>query len=106
MTFSQRLVFGFGIGLVFASILSARADEPPRQAVPRVDPQSESLPLGAVARLGTLRFRHDWPLDAVQYLGDGKTLAAIDGIDAVLDRFRFWDAATGRANVFLSSWPR
>src|SRR5262249_10320568 len=54
----------------------------------------DPLPAGAVARLGTVRFRHGgWSLLGPAFLADGKTLvSAAEGGQAI----SFWEAATGK----------
>jgi WD40 repeat protein len=65
------------------------AAEEPRPA--RVDPHGDPLPPGAVARLGTLRFRdHGW-VHALAYAPDGKTLAS-----AGWRNIHLWDPSTGK----------
>jgi WD40 repeat protein len=61
-------------------------------AEPRVDRYGDPLPPGAVARLGTVRFRHGDELSALAYSPDGRMLAATsrDG------RIICWDAVTGQ----------
>ncbi len=57
----------------------------------RKDRYGDPLPPGAVARLGTLRLRHEVMVHCVWFSGDGKT--AIAGDDAGIV---YWDVATGR----------
>jgi len=59
---------------------------------PAVDRLGDPLPAGAVARLGTARFRHPHTVEMVAFAPDGKTLVT-SGYDRSL---RVWDAATGR----------
>src|SRR5438067_625153 len=51
----------------------------------------DSLPKGAVARLGSLRFRHPGPVGALAYARDGRLIATACNDHLV----RLWDAATG-----------
>jgi WD40 repeat protein len=68
---------------------------PPKQAAseerPQVDAHGDPLPPGAVARLGTVRFRHEGWLHQVALSPDGRTLAAAAGKSVA-----FWDISTGR----------
>ncbi len=61
-------------------------------ARPRVDVHGDPLPEGAVARLGTVRFRMSGLVYACAWSPDGKTLAA----SSVDKSIAFFDAATGR----------
>src|SRR5437660_12119825 len=59
---------------------------------PRLDAYGDPLPAGAVARFGTIRWRHDAIIRSVQSSPDGKTLYT-DSEDRTV---RAWDALTGR----------
>jgi RNA polymerase sigma factor (sigma-70 family) len=63
-----------------------------RRAAATLDAQGDPLPAGALARLGTERFRHGGPVEALSLSADGKRLAtgADDGT------IRFWDVQTGK----------
>jgi RNA polymerase sigma factor (sigma-70 family) len=68
---------------------------PPKEAAPeahpRVDVYGDPLPPGAVARLGTIRFRHEqWAFWQFAISPDGHTIATA-GRSLIL-----WDMATGR----------
>ncbi len=59
---------------------------------PRVDLHGDPLPKGAIARLGTLRFRHAGMVASVAFSEDGKLVAASSyGPNRVV----IWDRATG-----------
>ena len=71
------------VGLVVAALLGPGANLLPAQ--PPVDADGDPLPPGAVARLGTLRLRHDVPVVFAAFLPGGKsvlfnTITVSDGI--------------------------
>jgi WD40 repeat protein len=66
-----------------------------------VDRAGDPLPPGAVARLGTTRFRRGSSIRQVAYTPDGGTLATL-GDDGVI---RLWDAATGVEIRHLAAAP-
>jgi WD40 repeat protein len=61
-------------------------------AQPRLDSYGDPLPEGAVARLGTTRFRHGQIISGVVFSGDGKSIVASDFYSGV----HVWDAAEGK----------
>lgn len=62
-----------------------------------IDDQGDALPQGAMARIGTRRFRHGQRLSAMVYAPDGKTVAT-----ASQDRdIRIWDLSSGKV---LKQW--
>ena len=72
---------------------------PARAGTPGVDRYGDPLPRGAIARLGTTRFRHGYGFFRVFFAPDGKTLIT------ALEEVRFWDAATGRLlRSFDAGW--
>jgi hypothetical protein len=73
--------------LGLAVVAAADSAAPP---VPRVDAYGDPLPRGAVARLGTVRWRHDGA-SAFAFTRAGETLVLV-GSGAV----QFWDIKTGR----------
>ncbi len=74
----------------------APASEPPEPAeasvsAPRVDAFGDPLPPGAIARLGTVRFRQGLPIEFLSFTPDGKRLFSHGG-----DGVRIWDSASGK----------
>src|SRR5262249_6920886 len=61
-------------------------------AAPRAERGGDALPTGAVARAGTLRWRHGGPIFALVFTPDGKAVASV-GADATL---RLWETASGK----------
>jgi WD40 repeat protein len=72
-------------GLLLSSLSVAAPEESAR-----VDTHGDPLPAGAVARIGTVRFRHPW-IYCAAFAPDGKTLATC-GDGAI----RLWNAETGQ----------
>jgi len=64
---------------------------PPTEGSARNDAHGDPLPTGALARLGTLRFRHNQNVSDIAFAPDGRTLAAVDTSEVCL-----WDVATGK----------
>jgi RNA polymerase sigma factor (sigma-70 family) len=93
-------MFAAGLGLTSRVMPSGQGPPPqgPGQPGPASDVQAptdrfgDPLPPGAVARIGTVRFRHTGDIGQIAFSADGKVLAAADSSDAVY----LWDAATGR----------
>jgi len=93
-------ILGVGAGLI-AQQATAQKEPANEQAAPpeparsstkeRTDLYGDPLPAGALARIGTLRFRHGG--GNVVFTSDGKTLASA-GAGA-----RLWDFATGKATL-------
>src|SRR5437879_2572768 len=69
----------------------AKAAKMEKPRPPRLDCFGDPLPAGAIARLGTVRFRHNGTIDRFTFSPDGKTIASCSGSTTHL-----WDVATGR----------
>jgi RNA polymerase sigma factor (sigma-70 family) len=82
--------------LAFFRPVNLAADAPAEQqqakASPRTDCYGDPLPPGAIARLGTVRWRHENGVGAAIFTPDGKTL-----ISGAKQSVRLWNAASGQA---------
>src|SRR5580765_6711204 len=82
--------------ILFAGILFVANVHAQPPAKPRTDSLGDPLPPGAIARLGTLRFKHDPGRYAIIrtaiFSPDGKKIATL----ADNGTLRLWDAATGK----------
>jgi WD40 repeat protein len=94
--------YGLATGLLGVLIGSAFSDEPRTVAArpfPKVDRFGDPLPPGALFRLGTERFRHQY-VSRLVYSPDGRILASITGpryADRPEQQYAtLWDAASGK----------
>ncbi|MBI1914623.1 MAG: sigma-70 family RNA polymerase sigma factor [Planctomycetes bacterium] len=71
-----------------------RTNEPPKTegVRARTDLQGDPLPTGAIARLGTVRFRHGQHIQAIAFSPDGKGIASVGSGGSIV----LHDAATGK----------
>ncbi|HEY7425903.1 MAG TPA: sigma-70 family RNA polymerase sigma factor [Gemmataceae bacterium] len=94
-----------GAGLIACQTLKAWPDKTPeseptaserpaqeRDKPIRTDRYGDSLPPGALARLGTLRLRHGTGVHSLEFTRDGKGLITAGRWEPI----RFWDTITGR----------
>lgn len=73
----------------------------PQPAGPRgTDRHGDPLPLGAVARFGSVRLRHGAAIAGLGFTSDGKYLVSVSATE---DGLRLWDPATGKEVGRLTS---
>jgi WD40 repeat protein len=93
----HRLLVGFvlcaGVAAPAGSAPTVADAPAPRNPTPRTDLYGDPLPEGAVARLGTMRFRHGFITSAIAFAPDGKVLASTGRFP---NGVCLWDAASGR----------
>jgi WD40 repeat protein len=58
----------------------------------KTDQSGDPLPPGAIARMGTMRWRHGDPVSYVAYTSDGKAVLTVSRDKTI----RLWDRATGK----------
>lgn len=78
--------------LIAAGAACSQAPEPIAAPPRATDAAGDPLPEGAVARMGTLRWRHGGPVHFVGFVADGREVvsASLDG------QIHVWEAATGK----------
>ncbi len=89
------LILGVGIASTppRVEVRKAAPPVPPiEEAMPKVDRHGDALPEGALARLGTVRFRHGASIIHIALSRDGNVLAT-GGADGIV---RLWDTRTGK----------
>src|ERR1700729_1953090 len=91
----------FGAGKLTQATLGSEEDRPedviaaaqqpqPKDGQPHLDQHGDKLPGGAIARLGTVRFRHEGEATALLFSPNGKILVGTTNSGIIA-----WNAVTG-----------
>jgi WD40 repeat protein len=88
---------GAGLARQWAITPTSPASSDRATPVVQKDRQGDSLPAGAIARLGTIRLRHAGAVRAVAFALDGQMIASAGDDGAV----RLWDTRTGQSRGAL-----
>jgi WD40 repeat protein len=95
-THLSSLAFGIvALGATLGAVATGNEQAP---AGPRVDHFGDPLPEAAIARLGTVRFRHGANIAALSFTPDGKAV-----ISRSFTAIRIWEADTGKELSSLSA---
>jgi WD40 repeat protein len=86
----------FAIGIALKCSGQQPKDPPSKPAATAVDIYGDPLPTGAVARLGTVRFRTDRGLHAAVHSADGKWLIGVSE-----NAICYWSAENGRLDATI-----
>src|SRR5262249_39139381 len=82
----------------------ARSSAPAPETQGAVDRAGDVLPAGAIARLGTLRWRYDGSATTLAYSPDGRILAG-----SCAGKIILWESATGKRirqlPIGAAGWP-
>lgn len=88
---NSRLGWFISLAVCWLASGTTPGQEPATPAPHRLDLYGDPLPAGAIARLGTLRFRHGGDVNTVGFLADGKTV-----VSGSANGVRVWEAASGK----------
>src|SRR5262245_47421402 len=95
MRFNRCAILLLAMAFLAVAQMGSAFQEPaplPMAVTQMTDTQGDPLPEGAIARMGTVRWRHPGPVTYVGFTAQGKQLvtACTDGL------IRVWDMHTGK----------